>query len=177
MLLKYADTDSTLTLPLQRGLHARIPDRANSWTQYRTRFGFHVPGRAHRHRHHRRDRDRPHRADVAAAPRAFAPRAGALAPIARRPVFFDGAWRDTPFFERDILRPGDAIDGPAVICERNTTVVVERGWRATLTAADDLVLEKIGAARERETAVDAAPTPCCSRSSTTCSWPSPSRWA
>ena len=42
------------------------------------------------------------------------------------------------------LRPGDAIAGPAVICERNTTVVVERGWRATLTEADNLVLDKIG---------------------------------
>ena len=71
--------------------------------------------------------------DVAAAARTFAPRAGALAPMVTRPVFFDGAWLDTPFFAREALRPGDAIAGPAVICERNTTVVVERGWRATLS--------------------------------------------
>ena len=63
--------------------------------------------------------------------------------MARRQVFFDGGWRETPFFARETLRPGDAVEGPAIICERNTTVVIERGWRATLTAADDLVLEKL----------------------------------
>ena len=106
----------------------------------------------------------------------FAPRAGALAPIDTRPVFFDGAWLDTPFFERDALRPGDAIAGPAVICERNTTVVIEPGWRATLTDADNLVLERTGATAARD-GCRRAPIRCCSRSSTTCSWPSPSRWA
>ena len=142
VLLKYADTDSTLTLTL---LPDSTPETltAEFLAQYRTRFGFHVPGRAividtigvtatGRS------------PDISAASRTFAPRAGALAPIVMRPVFFDGAWLDTPFFERESLRPGDAIAGPAVICERNTTVVVEHGWRATLTEADNLVLGEGG---------------------------------
>jgi hypothetical protein len=34
-----------------------------------------------------------------------------------------------------------------VICERNTVVVIENGWSATLTAADDLMLNKTSAAK------------------------------
>ncbi len=45
VLLKYSDTDSTLTLPL---LPDSTPETltAEFLAQYRTRFGFHVPGRA-----------------------------------------------------------------------------------------------------------------------------------
>jgi len=95
--------------------------------------------------------------DVTAATRTFAPRAGVLAPMVMRPVFFDGGWLDTPFFERDSLRPGDAIAGPAVICERNTTVVVEHGWRMRLTEADNLVLEKAASSRREAVSTRADP--------------------
>jgi 5-oxoprolinase (ATP-hydrolysing) len=155
VLLKYSDTDSTLTLTLLPG---STPETltAEFLTQYRTRFGFHVPGRAividtisvtatGRS------------PDITGATRSFAPRDGALTAVIMRPVFFDGAWVDTPFFERVQLRPGDTIAGPAVICERNTTVVVERGWRATLTDADNLVLDKIAAARRESVSTKADP--------------------
>ncbi len=42
--------------------------------------------------------------------------------------------------------PDDAVAGPAVIREANATTVVEPGWRATLTARGDLVLERVEAA-------------------------------
>ena len=155
VLLKYSDTDSTLTLPL---LPDSTPETLTTefLAQYRTRFGFHVPGRAividtigvtatGRS------------PDITGDARIFEPRTGALAPIDTRPVFFDGAWVDTPFFERDALRPGDVIAGPAIICERNTTVVVERGWRATLTDADNLVLERTGATRRESVSTRADP--------------------
>ena len=148
LLLKYSDTDSTLTLKLKDD---SSPESivAEFLAQYSARFGFHVPGRAividtigvtatGRS------------PDVTVASRSFAARPGALTAIVTRPVFFDGAWVDAPFFDREDLRPRDTIAGPAVICERNTTVVIERGWRATLTEADNLVLDKIAPAR-RET--------------------------
>ena len=40
-------------------------------------------------------------------------------------------------------RPGQTIDGPAIIAERNATTVVEPGWRARMTALDHLVLERV----------------------------------
>ena len=48
----------------------------------------------------------------------------------------------TPVFERAALRPGDRVDGPAIIVEPTTTVVVEPGWRAELSARDHLVLRR-----------------------------------
>ncbi|MGH6921685.1 MAG: hydantoinase B/oxoprolinase family protein, partial [Geminicoccaceae bacterium] len=49
----------------------------------------------------------------------------------------------TPVVERADLRPGDAIKGPAIIAEPTTTVVVEPGWQAELTARDHLLLRRV----------------------------------
>jgi 5-oxoprolinase (ATP-hydrolysing) len=140
LLLKYEGTDSTLELPLTAECSAESLTR-DFLDAYRLRYGFHVPGR-------RLVIDtltvaaRGRGADPRVRAKTFAPRAGSFEPMAQRPVYFDGHWQDTPFFDREALRPGDTLSGPAVICERNTTVVIERGWQATLTAGDDLVLEK-----------------------------------
>ena len=69
---------------------------------------------------------------------------------------------------REDLRPGDVIDGPAIIAEKNATTVVEPGWRGALTALDHLVLE-----RRTPRALRSRSAPgrsrCCWRCSTTCS--------
>jgi 5-oxoprolinase (ATP-hydrolysing) len=75
----------------------------------------------------------------------FAPRDGPLRPIRTNCVHTLGREHAAQVFERDDLRPGDAIGGPAVIRERNATTVIEPGWRATLTARDHLVLERVEA--------------------------------
>jgi 5-oxoprolinase (ATP-hydrolysing) len=147
LLLKYEGTDSTLELPLTADSTADSL-RAQFLEVYRVRYGFHIPGRGlvidtvSVTARGRQD-------DAAAKPREYAPRGPTLAPRDTRPVYFDGEWLDAPFFDRETLRPGDALAGPAVICERNTTVVVERGWRATLTAGDDLMLDRSSAAAPR----------------------------
>jgi N-methylhydantoinase A len=41
-----------------------------------------------------------------------------------RPVFFDGAFHDTPVYDRASLLPGFRIDGPAVVEEFGSTTVV-----------------------------------------------------
>src|SRR4029434_1222381 len=77
----------------------------------------------------------------------FAPRASALAPIRINRIFTDGAHCEAAVSDRDHVRPGDAIDGPAIVCERNATTVIEPGWRATLTPRDHVVLERVEAHR------------------------------
>ena len=52
------------------------------------------------------------------------------------------AWHDAALIVREDLRPGDAIDGPAIIAEQNATTVVEPGWRASLTTFDHILLER-----------------------------------
>jgi 5-oxoprolinase (ATP-hydrolysing) len=147
LLVKYTDTDSTLTLALT-GSSTWDSLTREFLAKYRARYGFSVAGRA-------LVIDAisvtaTARGDVVDDRPAFTPRAGPLTPVARHPVFFETERVETPFFLREQLRPGDVLAGPAVICERNTGVVVERGWRAMLTDADHLVLEKSAAKATRE---------------------------
>ena len=58
-------------------------------------------------------------------------------------MFSEDASHDTPVFRRDDTRPGDTIDGPAIIAEANATTVVEPGWQARVTELDHLVLARI----------------------------------
>jgi 5-oxoprolinase (ATP-hydrolysing) len=57
-------------------------------------------------------------------------------------MYCDGQWQTAALLVREDLQPGDLIDGPAVIAEKNATTVVEPGWQARLTTLDHLVLER-----------------------------------
>jgi 5-oxoprolinase (ATP-hydrolysing) len=78
---------------------------------------------------------------------AVLPRDGPLRPARVVQTYFDGCWRETPLYVREDTRPGDAIDGPAIIAERNATTLVEPGWRAEVTPLDHLVLTRVAARR------------------------------
>lgn len=58
-------------------------------------------------------------------------------------MYSGGQWHDAALCVREDLRPGDAIDGPAIIAEKNATTVVEPGWRARITALDHIVLDRV----------------------------------
>lgn len=57
-------------------------------------------------------------------------------------VYANGEWRDAALVVREDLRPGDVLQGPAIIAEKNATTVMEPGWQARVTALDHLVLER-----------------------------------
>ncbi len=48
----------------------------------------------------------------------------------------------TPFYERDGLSVGHPLQGPVVIVETTSTLVVEPGWQASLSAQNDIILER-----------------------------------
>ncbi|MGR3913430.1 MAG: 5-oxoprolinase, partial [Gammaproteobacteria bacterium] len=81
---------------------------------------------------------KPARIESAAAP------AGGIAPTphARRRCYLDGRWQSCPFYFRNELQAGARIAGPAVILDPSSAIVVEPGWRAHLTAANNLLLER-----------------------------------
>jgi N-methylhydantoinase A len=54
----------------------------------------------------------------------------------------DGAWSEWPVHHRDALGEGDALVGPAIIEQTDTTTVLHRGWTATVGAGGTLVLER-----------------------------------
>jgi 5-oxoprolinase (ATP-hydrolysing) len=66
-------------------------------------------------------------------------------PLAPRrvPMFTGGAWAEVNLLERARLRPGHAVDGPAIITEELATTVVEPGWRAVVAARGDLLLSRV----------------------------------
>ena len=91
-------------------------------------------------------------------------------------TYTSGAVHETLVYRRDDLRPADRLPGPAIIAESTGTTVVEPGWRAeTLPVVNSC---SRACTRCREPPTSAPPVPrCCSRSSTTSSCRSPSRWA
>ena len=64
---------------------------------------------------------------------------------AQVPMFTGGAWAEVDLFPRAGLRPGHAVDGPAVITEELATTVVEPGWRAVVSDRGDLLLSRVTA--------------------------------
>jgi 5-oxoprolinase (ATP-hydrolysing) len=54
-------------------------------------------------------------------------------------------WHEAQLVAREDLRPGDRMDGPAVIAEQNATTVIEPGWQAQVTALDHLLLLRVQA--------------------------------
>ena len=137
--LKYEGTDTTLAVPVDED-HAVIV--AEFERRYRQQYGFLMPGkplvieavaveaigRSH---------------DVVDEQPAFVFREGPLSPIRTNRIHAQGNWREAAVYAREDLRPGDVLDGPAVIREPNATTVIEPGWRATLTVRDHLVLERV----------------------------------
>ncbi len=63
-------------------------------------------------------------------------------PLARTRMFSAGQWHDCPVHERSRLSPGQNLPGPALIIEPNSTIVIEPGWNAQVTAHDHLLLSR-----------------------------------
>jgi len=80
------------------------------------------------------------------------------APSGARRIFTEGAWRDAGIFRREALKPGNRIDGPALIIEAHQTIVVEPGWRAAITARNHVLLARTEKKR-RQMAVGTAADP------------------
>ncbi|WP_292487140.1 hydantoinase B/oxoprolinase family protein [Methanohalobium sp.] len=55
-------------------------------------------------------------------------------------MFNDGKYNDTPVFRREDIKPGCRIDGPAVIIENTSTIVIEPLWKAEITEQNHIIL-------------------------------------
>ncbi|MDE2133384.1 MAG: hydantoinase B/oxoprolinase family protein [Alphaproteobacteria bacterium] len=75
-------------------------------------------------------------------------------PIDRVSLWSGGRAHDVPVHDRDALRAGDRIGGPAIVREAIATTVVEPGWIAEMGPAGELLLRR-AAARERQAIADA----------------------
>ena len=55
---------------------------------------------------------------------------------AQSQVYFDGAWQETPVYERSLLRPGNQFSGPALVRQDDCTTVIHPGQQVRV---DDLL--------------------------------------
>ena len=67
-------------------------------------------------------------------------------------MYVAGAQVNVLLVHRRDLRPGQRVDGPALIAEDFATTVTEPGWRAELTEAGDLLLTRVVPRPERRLA-------------------------
>ncbi|MES2465603.1 MAG: hydantoinase B/oxoprolinase family protein [Armatimonadota bacterium] len=87
--------------------------------------------------------------DTAANTRKEQPRPGSVR------AYFGSRWQTIPAHEREDLRVGDTIPGPALITERHSVIVVETGWCCRIHPAGSLVLEYAPQTDSVEQAADA----------------------
>jgi 5-oxoprolinase (ATP-hydrolysing) len=139
VMLKVKGTDTALGVPF--GTVAEM--RAGFAEAHRNRFGFEAG-------------DKPlvieavtveaigEAADLAEGTVPTAARDEAEIEVAQTADFYsDGHWHSARFVNRDSMRPGDTLTGPAVLVEPHTSIVIEPGWQARITAHDHVVLTRI----------------------------------
>ena len=74
----------------------------------------------------------------------FAADGGSPAPGGTRPVYWRGSgWIDCPIWRREAILPGAPLDGPLVVEEYGSTVVVPAAWRIACDRYGNLVMEKV----------------------------------
>jgi N-methylhydantoinase A len=66
---------------------------------------------------------------------------GAQALRGERAVYFDGAWVQARVYDRDRLRPGDGIAGPALVAEYTSVTVLPPGARLVVDGLRNLVID------------------------------------
>ncbi|MGV1007790.1 MAG: hydantoinase B/oxoprolinase family protein [Dermatophilaceae bacterium] len=136
--LRYEGTDTALLVDF-----AAVPAMVDQFeAAYRQRYSFLMPSRALVVEAVSSEATSAAEGALDAAP---PPRAGSTAPQPTEWVrmFSGGRWHHTPVHRREALRPGTTLVGPAIIAEANATTVAEHGWAATMTAREDLVLERV----------------------------------
>jgi N-methylhydantoinase A len=59
----------------------------------------------------------------------------------RTDLYFNGTWHQVPVHDRETIR--DALLGPALIEQEDTTIFVQDGWRAMAVTGGNLLLERV----------------------------------
>jgi 5-oxoprolinase (ATP-hydrolysing) len=138
--LRYAGTDSSLTIPLA-SLHGM---RALFEIAHQKRFGFISPEKEieiEAVEVEAQGGGAP--VDESPVPEQSTEAPAPGKPHARTRIFTQGRWREAPIFLRGDLAPGQTVAGTALIIEDHQTVVVEPDWQAEVTPRNDLLLSRI----------------------------------
>jgi len=67
---------------------------------------------------------------------------GSGAVLRKEEVYFGGGWTETPIHDRGKLRPGNVVEGPAVVVQDDTTTVIEPGYRGAVDRFGNILIEE-----------------------------------
>ncbi|MBB5516395.1 5-oxoprolinase (ATP-hydrolyzing) [Rubricella aquisinus] len=138
--LKVQGTDTALPIPFGDldDLTARFA------VEHRQRFGF-DPGEATLVIESVSVEAVGQAADLSETATDTAVRDEAAYPTALTAPVYVGGWHEARFVRRGDMRPGDTLTGPAVLVEEHTSIMIEPGWQARITAHDHVKLHRIEA--------------------------------
>jgi N-methylhydantoinase A len=60
--------------------------------------------------------------------------------VSQRQVYFDGHWRKTPVYGRDLLRANHLLEGPAIVEQLDSTTVILPGQKAEIDAQGNILI-------------------------------------
>jgi 5-oxoprolinase (ATP-hydrolysing) len=89
---------------------------------------------------------------IAAPPKAddlndLPSRLGAVQFVSKVQIYTHDCWHEAPVFQRQDLRPGDQIIGPALVVEATGTNVIEPGWQAQVIPQQHLLIRRLAIAQ------------------------------
>ncbi|MDA1323687.1 MAG: hydantoinase B/oxoprolinase family protein [Proteobacteria bacterium] len=58
-------------------------------------------------------------------------------------TYMASARHQTNLYDRDTMKPGSRVDGPAVIMDSNATTVIEPGWAAEINKFDQMIINRV----------------------------------
>ena len=58
-------------------------------------------------------------------------------------TYMASAPHQTKLYDRDTMKPGACVDGPAVIMDSNATTVIEPGWAAEINKFDQMIINRV----------------------------------
>ena len=138
--LKYAGTDSTLTINFNPDLKAMQQDFA---TEHQTRYGFIQPEKELV----------VESATVELVQQMTTPEEPIVTrtrPLNEPPtaietvqMFALDKWHDAQVYRREDLQPADKVTGAAIIVEQINTIIIEPNWQAKVSDLNYLILERI----------------------------------
>jgi 5-oxoprolinase (ATP-hydrolysing) len=134
--IKYAGTDA----PLLANFGGLAAIKASFEEAHRRHYGFIVPDKALIV--DSVSIEAIGRTEAAADPLLSAGGRADAKPKALVPFWAQGAHHQAPVLERAEMRPGQEVDGPAIVLEPTSTTIVEPGWSAVATPRGHLVLER-----------------------------------
>ncbi|CCE24295.1 hydantoinase B/oxoprolinase family protein [Methylotuvimicrobium alcaliphilum] len=82
-----------------------------------------------------------------------------IAPLTIESVFFRGRHWQTPVYRREQLNRNRVIDGPAIVIESTSTLVIDPGWRASVDQEQNLILTRQQGSEHAALATGASPDP------------------